>query len=106
MRTGAKATPEKISPPAVKAAGQSNDSVGSRRSLLFWLTRWLTEASHVASMQGVAAPLGDSVVRGCGIKLRDLGLQVLVDQQKRLHGATEIAVAIRHDFVDRGLTRS
>jgi hypothetical protein len=74
-------SPKKIDPPAVKAAGQSMDGVGSRRSPILFVDALADEAGHVASVQGVAASLVDAVMRGRSIKLRELGLQVLVNQQ-------------------------
>ena len=41
-------------------------------------------------------------MRNGGMKLRQLRLKLLVDQQKCLQGAANIAVATGHDFVDGG----
>ena len=58
-----------------------------------------------ASVQRAATAFADAVVRGRGIELRDLGLEMLVDQQQRLQRAADIAVAPRDDLVDRRFTR-
>src|SRR5581483_951582 len=52
-----------------------------------------------------AATLADAVARGRGIELRDLRFEMLVDHEQRLQRAADIAVAPRHDLVDRGFTR-
>jgi hypothetical protein len=59
-----------------------------------------------ALVQRVAAALDEAVMRGRRVELRDLGFEMLVDQQQRSQGAAQITVATCHDFVDRGFTRS
>ena len=55
-------------------------------------------------MQRVAAAFGKAMMLGSCIELRNLGLEMLVDQQQRPQRAAKIAIAARHDFIDRGFT--
>jgi hypothetical protein len=47
-----------------------------------------------------------SAMRGRGMEFGKLGFKLLIDQQKRFQGAANIAIAPRHDFIDRGLLKS
>jgi hypothetical protein len=42
-------------------------------------------------------------MRDHSMKLRKLSLQLFIDQQKRFQGASDIAIASGHDFIDGGL---
>jgi hypothetical protein len=42
-------------------------------------------------------------MRDRGMELRKLRFKLFIDQQKRLQGAPDIAVASGHDFIDGGL---
>jgi len=55
-------------------------------------------------MQDAIAAFGEAVMGRRGVELGNLGFQVLVDQEQRLQRAAEIAIAIRHDLIDGGLT--
>ena len=57
-------------------------------------------------MQDAVAPFGKAVMRGGCVELRDLGFQVLVDEQQRLQRAAQVTVATGHDLVDRRFVRS
>src|SRR5581483_11156803 len=56
-------------------------------------------------VQRAARAFADAVARSRGIELRDLGLQMLVDEKQRLQRAADIAVASCDDRVDRRFTR-
>ena len=55
-------------------------------------------------VEHLAAAFGKAMMFGSCIELRDLGLEMLIDEQQRPQCATKIAVATRHDFIDRGFT--
>jgi hypothetical protein len=51
-----------------------------------------------------AAPCASrSAIRDRGVKFGELGLKLLIDQQKRLQRTANVAIAPCHDFIDRGL---
>jgi hypothetical protein len=54
-------------------------------------------------VQNAAVRPGQSTMRDHGVELRELRLKLLIDQQKCLQGAVNIAIAPRHDFIDGGL---
>src|SRR6516164_9441108 len=57
-------------------------------------------------VQDVTAAFRKTVPRRSRIKLRNLGLQVFVDQQQCLQCTAQIAVAARYNLVDDGFTWS
>jgi hypothetical protein len=59
-----------------------------------------------SSVQYVIATLGDAILRGCGVKLSDLGFEMLVDKQECLQRTAQVAIATCHDLVDGSFVRS
>jgi hypothetical protein len=57
-------------------------------------------------VQNAAPGCCHSAIRDGGMEFGKLGLKLFVDQQKRLQGAANIAIASGYDLVDRGLMRS
>src|SRR6266700_1448828 len=64
-----------------------------------------TLADHVL-VQHAAAAFDQAAIRNRGVELRDLGLQMLVDEQQRFQRAAKVAAAIGYDFVDSCVARS
>src|SRR5690349_22151604 len=65
------------------------------------LDRGVSRVATSRLVQDAVAALGEAVMGGGFVKLREFGLEMLVDEQQGPQRATEIAAAIGHDLVDR-----
>jgi hypothetical protein len=59
-----------------------------------------------ASVENAALQSRRFAMRDRGMEFGKLGFKLLIDQQQRFQSAANIAIATRHDFIDRGLMKS